>query len=107
MTAESDGKGEEPKGGAKAASSAPASSTSPMFERPSRREMIKRVGVAAGVLGASAALGRAVWDQGGFGAASSSAARQVRDYRTRERPEADVAQLAIAKQKQGEPDPSA
>jgi uncharacterized protein (DUF362 family) len=77
-----------------------------MFERPSRREIVTRLGMAAGVLAGSAVLGRAVWDQGGFGAASSTAARQVRDYRLADRP-GDVAELAIAKQKAGEPDPSA
>ena len=74
--------------------------------RPSRRELIKRVGLATGVLAGSALLGRAVWDQGGFGAASSSAVRQVRDYRLKDRP-ADVAELAIARQHAGEPEPSA
>ena len=99
MTAKSDGKGE-------ADTVAELETRSPMFSRPSRREIIKRIGMTAGVLAGSAALGRAVWDQGGFGAASSSAARQVRDYRLKDRP-ADVAELAIAKQRQGEPEPSA
>jgi uncharacterized protein (DUF362 family) len=75
--------------------------------RPSRRELIKRVGLSAGVLAGSALIGKGLWDQGGFGASTSSAARQVRDYRLRDRPDADVAQLAIAKQKEGEPDPTA
>jgi uncharacterized protein (DUF362 family) len=88
------------------APAAPAPEVSPMFERPSRREIVKRVGMAAGVLAGSALLGRGVWDKGGFGAASSSAARQVRDYRLTDRP-TDVAELAIAKQRPGEPDPSA
>lgn len=103
------------KGRAQAAASAPAAPppgtgtapsvagtlVSPMFERPSRRELIKRVGLATGVLAGSAVLGRAVWDKGGFGAASSSAARQVRDYRLKDRA-ADAAELAIAKAKDGE-----
>jgi uncharacterized protein (DUF362 family) len=76
-------------------------------EGPSRREILKRVGLAAGVLTGSALLGRAVWDQGGFGAASSSAARQVRDYRLKDRPADTTAELAIAKQKTGEPEPTA
>ena len=80
-----------------AASAAPAP-VSPMFERPSRRELIKRVGATAGILAGSAALGRLVWDRGGFGASSSSAARQVRDYRLKDRVP-DVAELAIAKGK--------
>lgn len=73
----------------------------PMFERPSRREMLKRVGMTAGVLAGSAALGRLVWDHGGFGAATSTATRQVRDYRLKDRAP-DLAELAIAKAKGGE-----
>src|SRR5688572_8726889 len=69
--------------------------TSPMFERPSRRDMLKRVGLMTGVLAGSAVLGRAVWDKGGFGAASSSAARQVRDYRLAPSGDQSLAQLAI------------
>lgn len=84
----------------------PASTTSPMFERPSRRDVLRRVGLSAGVLAGSAVLGRAVWDQGGFGAASSTSARQVRDYRLKDGP-ADLAELAIAKQKEGESQVSA
>lgn len=73
----------------------------PMFERPSRRDMLKRVGVTAGVLGGAALLGRGLWDKGGFGIAAGEGARQVRDYRLRDR-EPDLAQLAIAKTKEGE-----
>lgn len=81
----------------------PASApVSPMFERPTRREMLKRVGLAAGVLGGSAVLGRAVWDRGGFGVAAGQGARQVRDYRLRDRAP-ENAELAIAKAKSGEP----
>ena len=75
--------------------------------RPSRRELIKRVGLSAGVLAGSALIGKGLWDQGGFGASTSSAARQVRDYRLRDRGEPEFAQLAIAKQKEGEPEPTA
>ena len=75
--------------------------------RPSRRELIKRVGMSAGVLAGSALIGKGLWDQGGFGASTSSAARQVRDYRLRDRGEPELAQLAVAKQKAGEPEPTA
>ena len=74
----------------------------PPFERPSRREMLKRVGMTAGVLAGSAVLGRAVWDRGGFGVAAGQGARQVRDYRLRDRAP-EHAELAIAKAKAGEP----
>lgn len=82
----------------------PPPAVSPMFERPSRREIVKRVGLSAGVLAASAALGKLTWDHGGFGAASSSAARQVRDYRLKDRPGAELAELAIAKSRVAGPD---
>src|SRR3954453_15544127 len=72
------------------------------FERPSRRDMLKRVGLATGVLAGSALLGRTVWDRGGFGVAAGQGARQVRDYRMRDRAP-DFAELAIAKAKPSEP----
>jgi uncharacterized protein (DUF362 family) len=65
--------------------------------RPSRRELIARVGTAAGVLGAAAVTSRLSWDRGGFDVARSSAPRQVRDYRVVERDDAQHAQLAIAR----------
>ncbi|MEZ4263986.1 MAG: DUF362 domain-containing protein [Polyangiaceae bacterium] len=71
---------------------------SPMFERPTRREVLTRLGAAAGVLGAAAVLGRARWDKGGFGAASLQGTRQVRDYRLKESAP-DFAELAIARGK--------
>ncbi len=81
---------------------------SPDFARPSRRDLIKRVGLSAGILAGSALIGRAVWDhQGGFGAASSSMARQVRDYRLKDRAAAELAELAIARQRPDDPEPSA
>jgi uncharacterized protein (DUF362 family) len=79
-----------------------AAEPSPMFARPSRREMLKRLGLTAGVLGGAAVLGRGRWDQGGFGVAAGQGARQVRDYRLRDRAP-DLAELAIAKGKPGEP----
>jgi uncharacterized protein (DUF362 family) len=60
--------------------------------------MLQRVGTAAGVLAASAAFGRLVWDHGGYGIEAAKGARQVRDFRD---PEAAkdkrFAELAIAK----------
>jgi uncharacterized protein (DUF362 family) len=75
--------------------------TSPMFERPSRRDMLKRVGMTAGVLAGAAAIGLGRRDMGGFGQNTGTGARQVRDYRLKER-DAEHAQLAIAKTKEGE-----
>jgi uncharacterized protein (DUF362 family) len=50
----------------------------------------------AGVLGASALGARLAWDKGGFDVEQSAAARQVRDYRVKER-DAEHAELAIAR----------
>jgi uncharacterized protein (DUF362 family) len=69
--------------------------------KPSRREVLTRLGATTGVLAGSAIVGRAVWDKGGFGIAESSEARQVRDYRIKD-PNRDFAELAIAKGKEGE-----
>ncbi|HXX68522.1 MAG TPA: DUF362 domain-containing protein [Polyangiaceae bacterium] len=74
----------------------PAPNVSPDVARPSRRELIVRAGGAVGVLGASAAVSRLLWDRGGYDVARSSAPRQVRDYRVVER-DAEHAQLAIAR----------
>lgn len=70
-------------------------------ERPSRREIIKRVGLTAGVLAGAAAIGFGRRDLGGFGQSTGVGARQVRDYRLRDR-DAEHAELAIAKTKDGE-----
>lgn len=80
---------------------AAGSAVSPMFARPTRREMLKRVGTTAGVLGGAALLGRVTWDRGGFGAANATGSRQVRDYRLHDR-DVEHAELAIAKAKDGE-----
>lgn len=70
---------------------------SPMFERPSRRDILKRVGLTAGVLGGAALLGRGLWDRGGFGAVQTNTGGQVRDFRLRGADGAEHAELAIAK----------
>ncbi len=68
----------------------------------SRRDVLKRLGVATGVLAGAACLGRATWDRGGFGAATAQGVRQVRDYRVRVVDRAPIeepphAELAIAR----------
>jgi uncharacterized protein (DUF362 family) len=97
-------KSDDPKGARTPPDSPSVSDPDRMFERPSRREMIKRVGLSAGVLGAAAAIGKLTWDHGGFGAASSSADRQVRDYRLKDRGDSQLAELAIAKARGGADD---
>jgi len=68
------------------------------FEKPSRREMLKRAGAAAAVLGGGAILGRKLWDQGSFGVDAAQGARQVRDFRDPSlRKDTQFAELAVAK----------
>lgn len=67
-------------------------------ERPSRRELLRRVGFAAGAAAGATLLGRAVWDRGGFGATTLEGARQVRDYRLPgARTVGEHAELAVAR----------
>jgi uncharacterized protein (DUF362 family) len=67
---------------------------------PTRREMLKRLGAAAGVLAGSALLTRFAYDRGGFGVSGGEGARQVRDYRVVNSAN-DYAELAIARAAQG------
>ena len=62
----------------------------------SRRELLKRLGAAAAVLGGSAAIGRAVWDQGGLDLSQSKDRPQTRDFRIHDAP-AELPQLVVAK----------
>lgn len=69
----------------------------------SRRDALRRMGTTAGLMAGSAAVGRVLWDKGGFGVAGGTGARQVRDYRLAE-PGRDFAELAIARApKEGAP----
>ncbi|MFP6683939.1 MAG: DUF362 domain-containing protein [Polyangiaceae bacterium] len=61
-----------------------------------RRDVLKRLGTAAAVLGGSAALGRATWDQGGLEAYRSQLTVQTRDFRLRDHA-AHPVDLAIAR----------
>jgi uncharacterized protein (DUF362 family) len=64
---------------------------------PSRRDALKRIGAATGVLAGAALVGRGLWDKGGFGAAVETGARQVRDYRVAGAAAKDRLELAVAK----------
>jgi uncharacterized protein (DUF362 family) len=97
MSGKADDEGRPTGGPSSEGAAAVASRVPERLARPSRRELITRVGSAAGVLAGSALLGRAVWDKGGFGAATSAGVRQVRDYRLRDPGMPDFAQLAIAR----------
>ena len=106
MAKEKDGasrppEGSTPSGNGTAPSATGTPVSSPMFERPSRRDMLKRVGMTAGVLAGAAAIGFGRRDLGGFGQSTGTGARQVRDYRLKDR-DAAHAELAIAKTKEGE-----
>jgi uncharacterized protein (DUF362 family) len=74
-------------------------------EKPGRREVLKRLGLATGVAVGSTVIGRAVWDKGGFGAATGQGARQVRDYRLPDAHKGDLAELAIARSPKDLPEP--
>ena len=67
--------------------------------RPSRREMLVRVGAATGVLATAAIGGKLVWDKGGFGASTGDGSlRQVRDYgMPSARKDTRFAELAVAR----------
>jgi uncharacterized protein (DUF362 family) len=71
------------------------------MSRPTRREMLVRVGQAAGVLAGAAVLGRLVWDKGGYGLAGGEGARQTRDFRVADSVH-DHAELAIARAGEGD-----
>lgn len=62
----------------------------------SRRDALKRIGTAALALGGAAAVGRAVWDQGGLAIYESGEHPQTRDFRLRDR-SPETPELAIAK----------
>jgi uncharacterized protein (DUF362 family) len=59
------------------------------------------VGAAAGVLAGAGLLGRSAWDRGGLAQVQGAAARQVRDYRLKDRTPQDLAELAVAKGQAG------
>jgi uncharacterized protein (DUF362 family) len=62
-------------------------------DRPDRREALKRLGAAAGVLGGAALLGKVTWDNhGGFDASEAKGSRMMRNYRS----SGDTADLANA-----------
>ncbi len=65
-------------------------------ERPSRREVLKRVATTTGVLAAASVVGRAAWDKGGFGVNTGQGARQVRDYRLKDAGK-ELAEMVIAR----------
>jgi uncharacterized protein (DUF362 family) len=79
----------------------PSSALDARPDMPGRREMLVRVGKAAGVLAGAAVLGRVAWDRGGFGLAAGQGARQTRDFRVAE-PGRDYAELAIARAGDGQ-----
>jgi uncharacterized protein (DUF362 family) len=63
---------------------------------PTRREALVRLGATTAVLGAAGMAARTVWDKGGFDVVQSAAARQVRDYRVKER-DAQHAEFVISR----------
>ncbi len=56
----------------------------PRVDRPTRREVLTRLGLAAGTMAAAGALARWRWDKGGFGQHHAEGERQVRDFRIKD-----------------------
>src|SRR5499427_2938931 len=52
-----------------------------MADKPSRREVVQRLGAAGLAFAGAAALGRLGWDHGGIDVHRAEGARQVRDFR--------------------------
>src|SRR5262245_274370 len=63
-----------------------------------RREALRRVALAAGVLGAAGAASKLLLDQGGFGVAKSKAKPETRDFRVDDEGQT---QFAIARTAEG------
>jgi len=63
----------------------------------SRRDVLQRAGIAAGLLAGTALLARARWDRGGLGVHQASGQRQVRDFRLKEPGPLDMAIVRAAK----------
>jgi uncharacterized protein (DUF362 family) len=72
----------------------------PRTEVPSRREVLRRLGIAAGVAVGAGALSRLRWDKGGFGQHQAQGQRVVRDFRIK----GDTGPLDMAVVKNGSPE---
>ncbi len=70
-----------PPAASRRAAAAPAPETP--REPLSRREILTRVGSTVGILAGASAVGRLVWDKGGFGAKTDEGQRQVRDFQVK------------------------
>ena len=68
---------------------------------PSRREILRRAGMAAGLMASTAAIAKWRWDRGGFGQAFAEGQRQVRDFRLRNDPGPLDLAIAHGKPKEG------
>ena len=65
--------------------------------RTDRREALRRIGAAAGVLAGAAVAGKLAWDKGGFGVCEASGDRMMRNYRVAEPVGVGNAEIAIAR----------
>jgi uncharacterized protein (DUF362 family) len=68
-----------------------------MADRPSRREVLQRLGAAGLTFAGAAALGRWRWDHGGIDVHRAEGARQVRDFRLKAPGTLQLPELVIAK----------
>jgi uncharacterized protein (DUF362 family) len=68
-----------------------------MADRPSRREVLQRLGAAGLTFAGAAALGRWRWDHGGIDVHRAEGARQVRDFRLKAPGTLELPELVVAK----------
>jgi len=68
-----------------------------MPDRPTRRELVQRLGAAGLVLGGAAALGRLRWDRGGIDVHRAEGARQVRDFRLKAGTPLELPEFVVAR----------
>ncbi len=68
-----------------------------MADKPSRREVVQRLGAAGLAFAGAAALGRWRWDHGGIDVHRAEGARQVRDFRLKAATGRELPELVIAK----------
>jgi len=68
-----------------------------MADRPSRREVLRRLGAAGLTFAGAAGLGRWAWDHGGIDVHRAEGIRQVRDFRLKAASALELPELVIAK----------
>src|SRR5262252_3960079 len=68
-----------------------------MADKPSRREVVQRLGAAGLAFAGAAALGRWRWDHGGIDVHRAEGTRQVRDFRLKAATRLELPEFVVAK----------